>query len=204
MTVIIHCPSCDARIRPPMPAVCPDCGTALMAPKALLPQPSKPVKEEGGSMNLYRVTFKIYHETFYVVASDARNAFHRAQVVLTRNRSDYAERTHLDTIEVDVLCDVDRLVLAALDEKGKDRGTSSWKGGQLQFICPKCKHTKRKLRYVQPSGEPGPVAHDLTDGGCGPKCFKGEHLHVICCDCGHRQWEHCAAHVEAEADECPS
>lgn len=201
MTVIIDCPSCNAGIRPPIPAVCPDCGYALMAAKAPLPQPPKPVKEGGGSMNLYRVTFKIYRETYYVVASDARNAFHRAQIVITRNRSDYAERTHLDTIEVHALCDVDRLVLDALDEKEKDRGKTSWKYGQLQFICPKCRHTKRKLRYVQPIGEAGRVRHDTTDGGCGPKCFKGEHLHIICCNCGHRQWDYCADHVEAPASE---
>ncbi|KKN32111.1 hypothetical protein LCGC14_0817220 [marine sediment metagenome] len=79
------------------------------------------------------------------------------------------------------------------------RGKTSWKDGRLEFICLKCKHTKRKLRYVQPIGEAGRVRHDTTDGGCGPKCFKGEHLHVICCDCGYRQWDYCADHVEVPA-----
>ncbi|KKN32108.1 hypothetical protein LCGC14_0817190 [marine sediment metagenome] len=69
------------------------------------------------AMNLYRVNFKIYREAYYVVASDARNAFHRAQIVIARNRSDYAERTHMDRIEVETLCDVDDLILGALDDE---------------------------------------------------------------------------------------
>lgn len=79
-------------------------------------------------------------------------------------------------------------------------GKSSWVEGQFQFICPKCKHTKKKARYVQAMGEVIYVRHDPADAGCGPKCFKGEHLHVICCDCGYRQWDYCSDHVEGEPE----
>ena len=45
MTVIIDCPSCNAGIRPPIPAVCPDCGYALMGSKAPPPTPTKPTDQ---------------------------------------------------------------------------------------------------------------------------------------------------------------
>ena len=63
MTVIIDCPSCDANIRPPMPALCPDCGTALMAPKELLPPPPK-------SVQCCRKCGSTEHEILYLQEAD--------------------------------------------------------------------------------------------------------------------------------------
>lgn len=147
-------------------------------------------------MKLYQVQFEDHDKTYYVVGRDPEKALIRA---FTRALSDVDGLPGVGLVLE--LCDAKDLVLDILDEKGKDREKTSWKDGQLHFTCPKCKHTKRELRYVQPSGETGHVTHDTTDGGCGPKCFKGEHLHVICCDCGHRQWDYCAGHVEAPAPE---
>ena len=42
---------------------------------------------------------------------------------------------------------------------------------------------------------------DTIGTDCSADCLPGEHLHIICCACGYRQWEYCADHVEAPASE---
>ena len=68
-------------------------------------------------MNLYRITFRLYYETYYVVANDVRNALNHAEVALILSRGDYAERTDMTRVDIETLCDVDHLIQDAPDKK---------------------------------------------------------------------------------------